>query len=69
MIYYANDYNLATRWQSEDRCHRIGQNHSVLYVDLVVPDTIDIHIMRALRDKINLAGETLGEEVRKWLEV
>jgi SWI/SNF-related matrix-associated actin-dependent regulator 1 of chromatin subfamily A len=69
VIYYANDYNLATRWQSEDRCHRIGQNHSVLYVDLVVPKTIDINIVKALKSKIHLAGVTLGEEVRKWLEV
>ena len=37
VIYYANDYNLETRMQSEDRCHRIGQIISVLYVDLVVP--------------------------------
>ena len=69
MIYYANDYNLETRWQSEDRCHRIGQNNKVLYVDLVVPGTVDINIAKALKSKINLAGATLGEEVRKWLEV
>lgn len=25
VIYYANDFNLETRIQSEDRCHRIGQ--------------------------------------------
>ena len=69
VIYYANDYNLETRWQSEDRCHRIGQNNKVLYVDLVVPGTVDINIAKALKSKINLAGKTLGEEVRKWLEV
>ena len=69
VIYYANDYNLETRWQSEDRCHRIGQENRVLYVDLVVPGTVDIHIAKALKSKINLAGVTLGEEVRKWLEV
>jgi SNF2 family DNA or RNA helicase len=69
VIYYANDYNLETRWQSEDRCHRIGQHNKVLYVDLVVPGTVDINIAKALKSKINLAGATLGEEVRKWLEV
>lgn len=69
VIYYANDYNLETRWQSEDRCHRIGQNNKVLYVDLVVPGTVDINIAKALKSKISLAGKTLGEEVRKWLEV
>ncbi len=69
VIYYANDYNLETRMQSEDRCHRIGQNKSVLYVDLVVPGTVDINIAKSLQGKINLAGATLGEEVKKWLQV
>jgi len=69
VIYYANDYNLETRMQSEDRCHRIGQKKSVLYVDLVVPGTVDINIAKSLQGKINLAGVTLGEEVKKWLQV
>ena len=69
VIYYANDYNLETRMQSEDRCHRIGQESSVLYVDLVTPGTVDINIAKALQQKINLAGATLGEEVKKWLQV
>ena len=34
-----------------------------------VPKTIDINIVKALKSKIHLAGVTLGEEVRKWLEV
>ena len=69
VIYYSNDFNLETRIQSEDRCHRIGQKNNVLYVDLVVPDSIDIHIVKVLQSKITLAGRTLGEEARKWLKV
>ena len=69
VIYYSNDFNLETRIQSEDRCHRIGQKNNVLYVDLVVPDSIDIHIVKVLQSKITLAGKTLGEEARKWLKV
>ncbi len=69
VIYYANDYNLDTRLQSEDRCHRIGQDKKVLYVDLVVPKTVDINIVKALKGKISLAGATLGEEVKKWLDI
>ena len=41
----------------------------MLYVDLVVPDSIDIHIVKVLQSKITLAGKTLGEEARKWLKV
>jgi hypothetical protein len=38
-------------------------------VDLVTPGTVDINIAKALQQKINLAGVTLGEEVKKWLQV
>lgn len=69
VIYYANDFNLETRVQSEDRCHRIGQKNSVTYVDLVTRNSIDEHIVRSLRAKIDLSAKTLGEEARKWLQV
>jgi len=67
MIYYSNSYDLEIRLQSEDRAHRIGQNNKVTYIDLVSPRTIDEKILKALRNKINLAGQVLGEEVRAWL--
>ena len=69
VIYYANDFDLATRMQSEDRCHRIGQSSRVTYVDLITPGSIDQRIVRALRDKIDLSAKALGEEARKWLEL
>ena len=67
VIYYSNSYDLEIRLQSEDRAHRIGQGSKVTYIDLVSPDTIDEKILKALRGKINLAGEVLGEEAREWL--
>ena len=69
VVYYANDFNLETRVQSEDRCHRIGQKHSVTYVDLVTLGTVDEHIVKVLQQKINLSAQALGEEVRKWLNI
>ena len=67
MIYYSNSYDLEIRLQSEDRAHRIGQNNKVTYIDLVSPRTIDEKILKALRNKINLAGQVLGEQAREWL--
>ena len=67
MIYYANDFNLETRSQSEDRCHRIGQRNPVTYIDLIAEGTIDEKIIKALRDKINISAKVLGEEAREWL--
>tara|TARA_R100001086_G_scaffold242262_2_gene169809 strand:+ start:320 stop:1777 length:1458 start_codon:yes stop_codon:yes gene_type:complete len=69
VIYYSNDFNLESRVQSEDRAHRIGQHHPVLYVDLMVPQTIDVHIVKVLQEKIKLSAAALGEEVRQWLEL
>tara|TARA_X000001316_G_C922405_1_gene37718 strand:- start:3008 stop:4477 length:1470 start_codon:yes stop_codon:yes gene_type:complete len=67
VIYFSNDFNLETRVQSEDRCHRIGQTHKVNYIDLVTEGTVDEHIVKILQNKMKLAGQALGEEVRKWL--
>jgi len=69
VIYYANDFNLETRVQSEDRAHRIGQKNSVTYVDFVSKGTVDEHIVKTLRSKIDLSAKTLGEEARQWLEL
>ena len=69
VIYYSNDFNFESRRQSEDRCHRIGQNETVLYVDLICSDTVDTHIVKSLLHKDILAGKTLGEEVLEWLKV
>jgi len=67
VIYYSNGYDLEKRLQSEDRAHRIGQTKSVTYVDLIAEDTVDEKIVKALRDKINIASEVLGEELRAWI--
>ena len=67
VIYFSNSYDLEIRLQSEDRAHRIGQKDNVTYVDLVSPGTIDEKILTALRDKINIAGDVLGESAKNWL--
>ena len=67
VVYFSNDFNLETRIQSEDRCHRIGQAQKVNYIDLVTEGTVDEHIVKILQNKMKLAGQALGEEVRKWL--
>ena len=67
VIYFSNSYDLEIRLQSEDRAHRIGQKDNVTYVDLVSPGTIDERILTALRDKINIAGNVLGESTKNWL--
>ena len=69
VVYYANDFNLETRIQSEDRAHRIGQRNPVTYVDLISEGTIDEKIVAALQAKIKIGAQVLGEEAREWLKL
>jgi SNF2 family DNA or RNA helicase len=66
-IYYSHSYNLENYLQSQDRTHRIGQDHNVHYLSIVAKDTIDEKIVKALSDKKSIADmvmtnwrETLG---------
>ena len=67
VVYYSNSYDLEKRLQSEDRAHRIGQKKNVTYIDLIAEDTVDEKIVEALRKKINIASEVLGEELKDWI--
>ena len=67
VVYYSNGYDLEKRLQSEDRAHRIGQKKCVTYVDIMAEDTVDEKIVKALRKKINIASEVLGEDLRDWI--
>jgi len=69
VVYYANDFNLETRIQSEDRAHRIGQKNNVTYIDLICEGSIDERIVKALRAKIDIGAKVLGEDAREWLNL
>ena len=67
VVYFSNGYDLEKRLQSEDRAHRIGQKKSVTYVDFIAPKTVDEKIVKALRNKINIASQVMGEELKEWI--
>ena len=67
VIYYSNSYDLEKRLQSEDRAHRIGQKNIVTYIDLMTEKTVDEKIVKALRNKISIANEIMGEELGDWI--
>ena len=67
VIYYSNGYDLEKRLQSEDRAHRIGQKKSVTYIDLIAEKTVDEKIVKALRKKIDIASQIMGEELKEWI--
>ena len=67
MIFYSNSYDLELRVQAEDRIHRIGQERSCTYVDLVSQGTVDEQILKNLLSKVKISNEVLGE-VRSWFQ-
>lgn len=74
MIYYSNDFNWATRAQSEDRVHRIGQDREVKIVDICADSKIDERILENLDRKGNLCDWFKDElkknrdNIAKWLD-
>ena len=37
------------------------------YIDLIAVGTVDEKIVKALRDKINIATQVMGEDFKQWL--
>jgi SNF2 family DNA or RNA helicase len=67
MIYYSNGYDLEKRQQSEARIDRIGQTKNMTYIDIIAEGTVDEKIVKALRTKVNIATEVMGEELKDWI--
>ena len=67
MVYYSNGYDLEKRQQSEARIDRIGQKFPMTYVDIMSENTVDERIVKALRKKVNIATQIMGEELKAWI--
>jgi hypothetical protein len=67
VMYYNNSFKLNDRLQSEDRAHRIGQKHSVNYIDLIASGTVDEHILSSLRNKLDIASKITGDQIKEWI--
>lgn len=68
VVYYSNSFKLIDRLQSEDRAHRAGMDeHPVNIIDLAVPDTIDEKIIFNLRDKVDIASQVTGDNLKEWI--
>lgn len=57
VVYYSNDWDYATRVQSEDRVHRVGQENNVHFVDICAISTLDERILDCLERKENLLSK------------
>ena len=67
MIYYSNGYDLEKRQQSEARIDRIGQHYPMTYIDIMCEHTVDERIVKALKKKVDIASQIMGEELKAWI--
>ncbi len=67
IIFYSNDFDLATRLQAEDRVHRIGQEKTVHIYDICCKYTIDVFIANCLQNKSNLL-DSFKKQISIWKE-
>lgn len=75
-IYYSNDFNWATRKQSEDRLHRAGQTENVHIIDIICENTIDERIRDTLLSKDSLIKKFKKQidkfkdkpDIERWLK-
>jgi hypothetical protein len=37
------------------------------YIDLICEKTVDERIVKALKDKVNIASQIMGEELKAWI--
>ncbi len=62
IIYLSNDWELGRRLQSEDRVHRIGQEHDVDIADIFAYNTLDEKILDCLHRKERIL-DSIQEEI------
>lgn len=66
-IFYSNDFNTETRFQTERRTWRIGVTEATRYHDLLVPNTVDTKIIKVLRGDAQLSARVMREQWKEWL--
>ena len=61
MVFYSLSYNFADYSQAKARIHRIGQKNNCLYIHLVVKNTVDETVLKALEQKENIAAKIVDD--------
>jgi len=65
--FFSNSYSLEDRLQAEDRSHRVGQDCSVLYKDIIIKDTVDEKVHEVLKRKKDLLEYFRDNTLREFL--
>jgi SNF2 family DNA or RNA helicase len=66
LVFYSLDYSMSNFEQTKARIHRVGQKNPCTYIYLTAKGTVDEKVLKALRDKADLA-RTLIDDYRKGI--
>lgn len=66
-IFYSQGFSAEERMQAEDRNHRIGTKDKVLYIDLVMRDSVDESINKILSGKKSMASQMTSKDLENIL--
>jgi len=61
MVFYSTDYSMSNHEQARARIHRVGQAEKCTYTYLTAQKTVDEKVMKALRDKADLAKSLVDD--------
>lgn len=61
MVFYSLDYSMSNFEQAKARIHRTGQKENCTYIYLIASNTVDEKIMKALKNKVNLAKSLIDD--------
>lgn len=64
MVFFSMDYSMSNFEQAKARIHRVSQKNACQYIYLIAKDTVDIKVLSALRNKVDLA-KTLVDDYRQ----
>ena len=66
MVFYSLDYSMSNFEQAKARIHRVSQTKNCHYIYLVAKGTVDTKVLKALRNKVDLA-KALVDDYRKGI--
>ncbi|EFR41084.1 hypothetical protein HMPREF9162_1668 [Selenomonas sp. oral taxon 137 str. F0430] len=64
MVFFSMDYSMSNFEQAKARIHRVSQKENCHYIYIVAAGTVDRKVLKALRDKADLA-KLLVDDYRK----
>lgn len=69
VVHVSNSFDTEKRQQADDRTHRIGSeiHDKITYYDVICPNTVDVKVVRTLRNNRSISDQVMKDGIRSWL--